>query len=96
MPDSTQAVTDPYRTEHATSMTQEPTLSHSLAQQAAVNDDMPKGAAQIMHDKEVVDLGWNEPRENIAAPLVGGMNNEELWMLIRRFNKVRLVDTVLR
>lgn len=48
-----------------------------------------KGLAQIDHGSEVKDLGWNEPKENIASPLVGGLNNEELWLLIRRFNKVR-------
>lgn len=70
----------------AASMTEKPTLSHTLAQNALHHD--VKGAAQAPHNGDVVDLGWNEPRENIAAPLVGGMNNEELWLLIRRFNKV--------
>ena len=49
-----------------------------------------KGAAQLNHSEpEVKDLGWNESPEHVPAPLVGGLPNEELWMLIRRFNKVR-------
>jgi hypothetical protein len=96
VPDSTQAVTDPDKTEQAASLTQNPTASHALAQEALDAD--VRGVAQQEHDQEVVDLGWNEPKELIAAPLVGGMDNEELWMLTRRFNKVcmtiRLVLTV--
>lgn len=69
----------------ATTMTEEPTLSHSLAQ--GQGDHEEKGAAQLDHEAEVADLGWNEPAENIAAPLVGGLSNEDLWVLVRRFNK---------
>lgn len=64
-----------------------PTESHALA--TADHDE--KGAVQ-MHGQfntslEVKDLGWNKPPEKIPAPLVGGLPNEELWMLVRRFNK---------
>lgn len=64
-----------------------PTESHALA--TADHDD--KGIAQ-QHgqqnpDEEVKDLGWNEPPEKVPAPLVGGLRNEELWTLVRRFNK---------
>ncbi|KAK3314334.1 hypothetical protein B0H66DRAFT_568264 [Apodospora peruviana] len=59
------------------------TLSHALAH----DDHALKGQAQLDHDKEVLDLGWNEPKQEVAAPLVGGMDNEDLWMLVRRFNK---------
>lgn len=59
------------------------TLSHELA----TDDHDEKGYAQIEHKKEVRDLGWNEKKEDIAAPLVGGMDNEEVWMMLRRFNK---------
>lgn len=61
-----------------------PTFSHALATEAHDNDS----AAQRHPEKDVVDLGWNEPKHKIAAPLVAGMGNEELWLLIRRFNKV--------
>ncbi|KXL50971.1 hypothetical protein M433DRAFT_139400 [Acidomyces richmondensis BFW] len=61
-----------------------PTASHALA----VADHDEKGYAQITHDAEdVKNLGWNEAGDKIANPLVGGMRNEDLWILIRRFNK---------
>ncbi|KAK3386185.1 hypothetical protein B0H63DRAFT_415410 [Podospora didyma] len=65
------------------SLSSEPTLSHALA--TGAYDE--KGLAQQDHEREVLDLGWNEEKHHIAAPLVGGMDNEELWLLIRRFNK---------
>jgi len=59
-----------------------PTLSHELANE----DHDEKGAAQIEHGStEVRDLGWNDPSPPV---LVGGLPNEELWTLVRRFNKV--------
>lgn len=62
-----------------------PTESHALAN--ADHDE--KGAAQIDHGEiEVRDLGWNEDPKKVPNPLVGGLPNEELWTLIRRFNKV--------
>lgn len=60
------------------------TDSHALA----TGEQDLKGLAQVNHGAEVVDLGWNEPAEDIPGPLVGGMDNEELWMMVRRFNKV--------
>lgn len=66
------------------------TFSHALATDK--NPDLPKGKAQRGHAdsdiEDVVDLGWNEKKEDIPAPLVGGMDNEELWLLVRRFNRV--------
>ncbi|KAH7629631.1 hypothetical protein B0T09DRAFT_343560 [Sordaria sp. MPI-SDFR-AT-0083] len=59
------------------------TLSHALA----TEDHKLKGAAQLESEKEVRNLGWNEPKQEIAVPLVGGIDNEELWLLVRRFNK---------
>ena len=86
--------TDP--TEHegrATTLLDQPTESHALALEAA-NQAPPeeKGVAQLDHNKEVVNLGWNEPKEQVSNPLVGGLANEELWLLVRRFNKVRPVS----
>lgn len=65
------------------STTEAPTMSHALAE--ADHDE--KGSAQIEHfEGEVKDLGWNEPG-NIVQPLVGGLQNADLWLLLRRFNK---------
>lgn len=62
-----------------------PTDSHELAR----GDHDEKGAAQLDHGQtEVRDLGWNDPDADVPKPLVGGLPNEELWTLVRRFNKV--------
>jgi hypothetical protein len=66
-----------------------PTDSHELANA----DHEEKGAAQVDHGQtEVRDLGWNENTSEIPNPVVGGLPNEELWTLIRRFNKVCVVS----
>lgn len=73
-------------------MTQEPTASHALA----IADHDIKGHAQQDHDdNEVLNLGWNEPKEHIPTPLVGGIHNEDLWILVRRFNKVSVLEIIL-
>ncbi|KAH8732264.1 hypothetical protein GQ44DRAFT_640674, partial [Phaeosphaeriaceae sp. PMI808] len=81
--------TDP--TEHegtTTTLLDTPTESHALALQAAkATHPAEAGAAQVKHGEEVVDLGWNEPKEHVAKPLVGGLSNDDLWLLVRRFNK---------
>lgn len=85
IPTSMQQVTDPERKEISNTLQEDATLSHALA----TDDHEHKGKAQEDHEEnEVLDLGWNEPKEDIAAPLVGGLDNEELWLLVRRFNKV--------
>ena len=62
-----------------------PTDSHALAQA----DHEEKGAAQEQHfESEVKDLGWNESPSDMPKPLVGGLYNDNLWLLVRRFNKV--------
>ena len=63
----------------------QPTASHALAKA----DQNVKGHAQIDHGgDEVKDLGWHDDADDIPAPLVGGLPNDELWVLVRRFNKV--------
>ncbi|GMF84831.1 unnamed protein product [Aspergillus oryzae] len=58
-----------------------PTDSHALSQ----IDHDEKGLAQKAGDTdEVTDVGWgHSPQGRIGA----GLSNEDLWMLIRRFNK---------
>lgn len=61
-----------------------PSDSHALANA----DHEEKGHAQQEHDGGGVrDLGWNEHPNDVPMPLVGGLPNEELWALVRRFNK---------
>ena len=69
-----------------------PTESHALANA----DHAVRGASQLSNsatdgdgegeEDEVRNLGWFE-HPNDIPPLVGGLPNEELWTLIRRFNK---------
>lgn len=66
-----------------TSLTNAPTDSHALAN--AEHEE--RGAAQQDHDEgEVKNLGWFKNPDTIES-LVGGLPNQELWTLIRRFNK---------
>ncbi|KAL9057170.1 MAG: hypothetical protein Q9162_002498 [Coniocarpon cinnabarinum] len=83
LPEKTNAVGDPDQYEQAETLEHGATASHALAT-AAQNE---KGVAQEAYEHDVKDLGWNEPQDNVPSPLVGGMDNEHLWMLVRRFNK---------
>ncbi|KAJ5960386.1 uncharacterized protein N7479_007536 [Penicillium vulpinum] len=61
-----------------------PTDSHVLAQ---VEQD-EKGLSQKAGDTpEITNLGWDESPDFIEDSLVAGLSNEDLWMLIRRFDK---------
>ncbi|KAI9737109.1 MAG: hypothetical protein M1834_000700 [Cirrosporium novae-zelandiae] len=61
-----------------------PTESHALAKA----DHEEKGIAQLNNGEgEVEDLGWNAHPKDIPSPLIGRLQNEELWTLVRRFNK---------
>ncbi|KAL6898585.1 hypothetical protein GGI43DRAFT_384875 [Trichoderma evansii] len=76
-----------------------PTASHALAEESIQADAENKGASQIEHDEiEVKNIGWNKELHQVPQPVVGGLGNEELWVLIRRFNKqifeVKSIDTV--
>ncbi|KAF1351628.1 hypothetical protein EJ07DRAFT_137528 [Lizonia empirigonia] len=73
----------------ATTILDAPTESHELALKAGSGDNPEHGTgrAQVAHGQEVLDLGWNEPKEHVDSPLVGGLTNEEVWLLVRRFNK---------
>ncbi|KAJ5582433.1 hypothetical protein N7535_001053 [Penicillium sp. DV-2018c] len=61
-----------------------PTDSHVLSQ---VEQDEKGLSQQAGETTEITDLGWNEPHDFIAEPLVAGISNDDLWMLIRRFDK---------
>ncbi|KAL6405906.1 hypothetical protein AUP68_10790 [Ilyonectria robusta] len=64
------------------------TASHALAEESKHVDFDEKGASQMQHDdNEVRDLGWNDEQSRVPNPVVGGLDNAELWTLIRRFDK---------
>jgi hypothetical protein len=79
------AIANPSKEEAAITLQEGPTASHALATSPSLEEP---GLVQLDHDEEVKDLGWNQPKEGIPAPLVGGMENEDLWVLVRRFDKV--------
>lgn len=88
IPSTASPVTEPGKTDLANHLTDVPTLSHELA--VSDHAEHEKGAAQQVHKtNEVTDLGWHDQKQDIVSPLVGGLGNEELWLLTRRFNKVR-------
>lgn len=39
----------------------------------------------------LIGLGWGGDRSQTIHSLVDGLNNEDVWLLIRRFNKVFLL-----
>lgn len=83
IPADTQPVNNPDKTEASNALAEGPSLSHTLA----TTEHDEKGLAQQDHDDEVLDLGWSQKKQEVSEPLVGGMDNEDLWLLIRRFNK---------
>lgn len=65
-----------------------PTASHELAEESKHEDADMKGSCQFNHnDVEVKNLGWNDAVSKVPQPLIGGLKNEDLWTLLRRFNK---------
>lgn len=69
----------------ATSPLADTTESHALA----LADHDIKGAAQEAgKTADITDLGWRAHPKDIDR-LVGKLPNEELWTLVRRFNKVK-------
>jgi hypothetical protein len=87
--DSTPANTSaPISTGKLGSLSSGPTDSHALA----AADHEHKGASQQEHfGAEVKDLGWDVDAHHVPKPLVGGLSNEDVWLLVRRFNKVRTI-----
>ncbi|KAH8204192.1 hypothetical protein TruAng_001612 [Truncatella angustata] len=53
---------------------------------AAPDDNGPKGPAQTEHAHEM-DIGWGTDPEKITQPFIEGVDNEDVWLWIRRFNK---------
>lgn len=68
-----------------------PTDSHALA--AAEPEE--KGYAQTHSASSVRDLGWHNDSGSIPRPLIAGLPNDDLWVLLRRFNKVILFPPFL-
>lgn len=61
------------------------TESHVLSR---VEQDEKGLSQKAGHTAEITNIGWGESPDAIDEPLVAGLSNEDLWMLIRRFDKV--------
>ena len=73
-------------TSSSASASNAPSDSHALAIESADHDI--KGAVQQNHEAgEVRDMGWKDHPTDVPSPLVAKLPNEELWTLVRRFNK---------
>ena len=63
-----------------------PTDSHILSQTNSDDDGLVSKAA---NENETLDIGWGTlAPDDLNERIVAGISNEDLWMLIRRFNKV--------
>lgn len=83
-PDNGTVINTP--TSSSASASNAPSDSHALAIESADHDI--KGAVQQNHAAgEVRDMGWNDRPTNVPTPLVAKLPNDELWALVRRFNK---------
>jgi len=61
-----------------------PTDSHAISQ--VVPDE--KGLIQkAAASHEVSDIGWEHGPDEIGEQIVPGLANDDLWMLLRRFDK---------
>ena len=81
------AVSSPAPTGTSHTLDPDASMSHALATASVTGGAVEANAAKP--EDEVKDLGWHDADDEIENPLVGGLPNEELWVLIRRFNKAR-------
>ncbi|KAF3404111.1 hypothetical protein DPV78_002449 [Talaromyces pinophilus] len=61
-----------------------PTDSHALAHAEVEETSLIHTS---LDDEATTDIGWQQQPHEFNEPIIGGIPNEDLWMLIRRFNK---------
>lgn len=67
--------------------------SHELAHQVPeIRGTIQSEQISEGDGKVVRDVGWHKANLELPDPLIGGYTNGELFKLIRRFNKVRLLS----
>jgi hypothetical protein len=69
-------------------LAQHTTTSHELATGAIGDHETPGAVQRAGKEDKTSNLGWQANGEDTDT-LVGGLPNDELWTLIRRFNKAR-------
>ena len=62
-----------------------------------VHPTLQTGREHIVHDAateslEITDVGWDTDQIRPKDYAVDDVTNEDAWLLVRRFNKVRLTD----
>ena len=90
--DANEAATPPPAPAQNPLLEQKPSESHALATE---NHELKGTAQEAGSEAHITDLGWQANTEGVGT-LVGGLPNEELWTLVRRFNKVFIADRFLR
>lgn len=65
--------------------------SHALATES---HDLKGAAQEAGKEAQITNLGWQANAKGVAT-LIGGLPNEELWTLVRRFNGVCLSGNYL-
>lgn len=65
-----------------------PTASRALAYESLRPRRWAHGAGRVGHAaSEVRDVGWNEEPRRVQRPVVDGLENDELWALLRHFDR---------
>lgn len=78
-----------------TAIAHEPILQTHIQQeydQPAAKDALQSGeklGARPDHSQGITDTGWNVAEAQRQQTLIDGLDNEDIWLLVRRFNKVR-------
>lgn len=71
-------------------LAQNPTTSHELATGAKGDHEIGGAVQRAGKENRISNLGWQANGVGTDT-LVGGLPNDELWTLVRRFNKASLL-----
>lgn len=61
---------------------------NNISSNVQSEDDVPTDSHALAHAEVDVKGLVHKTPEDFDEPIVGGISNDDLWMLIRRFNKV--------
>lgn len=60
------------------------------------DENLGADARLDLKDPDTRDIGWNKDMGCLPPTIVHGMSNEDLFLLIRRFNKVRFRSSLFQ
>lgn len=69
------------------------TDSYDLAQVESEESGAVQSVTSDNH--KLLRTQWKPSSRTVEESLAAGLSNEDLWLLIRRFNKVRLVNDIV-